>query len=517
MTTSEQTISPFLGLADIVHDLSRAMPDEVRFQRLLKVYRDHFPCDAIAILEREEGHLVPRATQGLSPDTMGRRFVIHNHPRLAQILESKKPVRFTPTSELPDPYDGLIENCDGHLYVHDCMGATLYIENSPWGVVTLDALNPKAFDEIDPAIFEAFLAVTAASVHAAGRIHQLESQLDRRQRITLSQSGGNAATEWIGKSRQMEQIRREAETVAGSDLTVLILGETGAGKELVANHLHHHSARAAEPMVYVNCAALPEALAESELFGHVKGAFSGATDNRAGKFELAHDGTLFLDEVGELPLTVQSKLLRTLQNGEIQRIGSDRQHRVNVRLIAATNRDLKKEGAEGRVRADLYHRLSVYPLWIPPLRERPDDILPLAGYFLERDHRKLGIRRVRLSANAKSWLMQYSWPGNVRELEHMLSRAMVRAITDGQPADKLVELTVAHFSVGAVADNNELVEIDDITLNLDITLADALEDFKRRIIMTRLDFCKGNKAAAARSLGIDRGNFIRQLKRIGMD
>ena len=505
------------GLAEIVEDLSRSMPNEERFGRLLDVYRRNFPCDAIAILELEEGHLIPRAIQGMSPDTMGRRFVIRNHPRLAQILDSRKPVRFPADSELPDPYDGLIENSDGHLYVHDCLGAPLYIENSPWGVVTMDALNPEAFDRIDPVFFEAFLAVTAASVHAASRIDRLESQLARHQRITLSQSVPGVAAEWIGESEVMERLRNEAETVAASDLTVLILGETGVGKELVANHIHHHSARAGEPMVYVNCAALPESLAESELFGHMKGAFSGATENRAGKFELAHEGTLFLDEIGELPLTVQSKLLRALQNGEIQRVGSDKHHKVDVRLIAATNRDLKKEVAEGRFRADLYHRLSVYPLAIPPLRERPEDILPLAGFFLERDHRKMGIRGVRLSGKAKSWLTQYSWPGNVRELEHTLSRGIIRAISGGQNTSKVVELDTTHFAVESLLPTTASEAPEQAPLSIEVSLRDAVDDYKRQVICGRLEHFKGNKAAAARSLGVDRGNFVRLLKRLDIE
>src|SRR5690606_36164834 len=159
-----------------------------------------------------------------------------------------------------------------------------------------------------------------------------------------------------------------------------------------------------EPMIHLNCAALPESLAESELFGHVRGAFSGATDDRIGKFELAHQGTLFLDEVGELPLAVQAKLLRALQSGEVQRLGCDRTHRVDVRLVAATNRDLKQEVLAGRFRIDLYHRLSVYPLLVPPLRERGDDVLLLAGCFLERSQRQLGLRGVRLSHAARKWL-----------------------------------------------------------------------------------------------------------------
>lgn len=507
----------FLDMAEIVADLSQSMPRETRYQRLLSTIRKNFPCDAVALLEREGSLLIPRAIQGLSPDTMGRRFVIQNHPRLAQILDSRKPVRFPANSELPDPYDGLIENSKDHLYVHDCMGATLYIDDLPWGVVTLDALNQGSFEKFDMDIFAAFLGVASATVRAASWIERLEKQLERRQKIAASQSTRSAPTEIIGESKEMDRLINEAKTVASSDLTVLILGETGVGKELVANYIHHHSSRASEPMIYVNCAALPESLAESELFGHIKGAFSGATDNRMGKFELANEGTLFLDEVGELPLAVQSKLLRALQNGEIQRIGSDKHLNVDVRLIAATNRDLKKEVAEGRFRPDLYHRLSVYPLVIPPLRERTDDILPLAGYFLERDHRRLGVRGVRLSNVAKRWLTKSTWPGNIRELEHTLSRAVIRALSEGQNANKIIEIDVSHLSLESLPLKSTGASKNQQESFLDIPINEAVDDYKRQIINDRLEKYKGNKAATARSLGIDRGNFVRQLKRLKIE
>lgn len=193
------------------------------------------------------------------------------------------------------------------------------------------------------------------------------------------------------------KLLHELDIVADSDLPVLLLGETGVGKELLARRIQRHSTRAQAPMIHVNCAALPESLAESELFGHVKGAFSGAVRDRAGRFEAAHGGILFLDEVGELPLVVQAKLLRALQNGEIQRLGSDTPRQVDVRIIAATNlKDLAAQVRNGQFRADLYHRLSVYPVPIPPLRERGDDILLLAGYFLELNRtQKLGFRSLR--------------------------------------------------------------------------------------------------------------------------
>ena len=510
------TQSAFLDMAKIVADLSRSMPQEIRYQRLLEAIRRSFPCDAIALLELEGDMLVPRAVEGLSPDTMGRRFVVRRHPRLASILDSSEPVRFPSDSHLPDPYDGLVEDAGEKLYIHDCMGATLLVEDIPWGVVTLDSLDPRAFDRIDLEIFEAFVGVAAATVRAAGWINRLEEQLERRQKIARSQSTHSGPGEIIAKSEEMRQVLKEAKTVASSDLPVLISGETGVGKELIVNYIHLHSLRAGQPMVHVNCAALPETLAETELFGHIKGAFSGATENRAGKFELAHEGTLFLDEVGELPLAVQSKLLRALQNGEIQRVGSDGHHKVDVRLITATNRDLKKEVVKGNFRPDLYHRLSVYPLVVPPLRERPDDILPLAGHFLERDHRRLGIRSVRLSNMAKRLLSKSPWLGNTRELEHTLSRAMIRALSEGQNPDQVIELDIEHLGLGANAVPESTSQKPSAT-DIDMPLKEAVDDYKRRLIEARLTHYKGNKAATARSLGIDRGNFVRQLKRLDVE
>lgn len=505
-----------MDMAAIVADLSQSLPREVRYQRLLDAFGRNFPCDAVALLELEGNALVPRAIQGLTPDAMGRRFVIENHPRLARLLDSRKPVRFAADSDLPDPYDGLIERIDGHLYIHDCMGAALFVDDRPWGVVTLDALDPSTFDNLDMQVFEAFLGVAAATVRAASWIYQLEEKLERRKALELRQAAP-ARGEIIAESPQMTRLLAECKTVAASELTVLIQGETGVGKELVANLIHHHSARATEPMVHINCAALPVALAESELFGHVKGAFTGASENRIGKFELANEGVLFLDEVGELPLELQSKLLRALQNGEIQRIGSEHQHRVDVRLIAATNRDLKVEVSEGRFRADLYHRLSVYPLVVPPLRERADDILPLAGYFLERDHRRLGVRGVRMTAAAKRWLRNYTWPGNIRELDHALSRAMIRALSSGQDARHIIELDMQHLEHDVIAGAEREATQVPVSVCAEKSLRRAVDDYKRELISQRLQEHAGNRAATARSLGVDRGNFVRQMQRLGLD
>ncbi len=230
----------------------------------------------------------------------------------------------------------------------------------------------------------------------------------------------------IGSSRIMEHLRREIEIVAASDFTVMVLGETGVGKELVVRAIHAASARSDGPMLYLNCAALPETLAETELFGHIKGAFTGASRDRAGKFELSDKGTLFLDEIGELPPSIQAKLLRAIQEGEIQRVGSEKTIYVDVRLLVATNRHLEEEVKAGRFRADLYHRLNVYPIKVPALREHKEDIPLLTGYFCERTQRRLGLGPVRISTNAVDILSRYSWPGNVRELQNVIRRMIVQ-------------------------------------------------------------------------------------------
>jgi len=512
MTTARN----FSRLAGIVTDLTRSMTSDARYQRLLGAFAESFHCDAIALLELDGGVLVPRAVRGFSPDTLGRRFVVTEHPRLAQVLHSRAPVRFPADSALPDPYDGLVDGPDGHLYVHDCMGVALRIEDKTWGVLTLDTLQPGRFDAIDGDVFDAFAAVAAASVQAADWIQRLEQQLERHHRVNLSTVRGGEADELIGESPAILQLQREARTVARSDLPVLILGETGVGKELVARMIHRCSNRAQEPMVQINCAALPESLAESELFGHVRGAFSGATDDRIGKFELAHEGTLFLDEVGELPLSVQAKLLRALQSGEIQRLGCDRGRRVDVRVVAATNRDLKQEVLAGRFRIDLYHRLSVYPLCVPPLRERSGDVMLLAGYFLERARRRLGVRNARLGAAARRWLQRYSWPGNVRELEHALTRGIVRALSDGHGRGLVIELTPKHLG----AEEFPRLELDGAESSVpapppaSLSMQEAIDDFRRELIEQRLAAYGGNYAAAARSLGMDRSNLHRLARKL---
>lgn len=506
-------------LLRVIADLTQDQPPAQRFRGLLEAVRQTLPCNAAALLQLRDTELIPLAVDGLSTDTLGRHFAVDSHPRLARILLSHEPVRFPSDSPLPDPYDGLLSEVTGDLHVHDCLGVSLCLNHSPWGVLTLDARDPDAFDQVEPETLRFIARLAEAVIHVAELTSQLESRAEHHQLMTQALVSEHGPQELIGRSKAMQQLEQEIEMVAQSDLAVLITGETGVGKELVARRLHAHSTRAQAPLIYVNCAALPENLVESELFGHTKGAFSGAVQSRVGKFELAQGGTLFLDEIGELPLTVQPKLLRALQSGEIQRVGSDSHLQADVRIIAATNRDLHKEVAEGRFRADLYHRLSVYPIEVPSLRSRQKDALLLAGHFLEQNRRRIGLRGLRLDPSARDALLAYHWPGNVRELEHLISRAVLKVQAGQDGSRRVLSITADVLDLGAPR-APAAIQLPSATpvavAEQGVTLRQATDQFQTELIRDALERYDNNQAKAARALGMDRGNFSRLRKRLGI-
>ena len=493
---------------------------ENHFHAMLAAVRKLLPCDAAVLLKLDDASLVPIALDGLSDEALGRRFAVEAHPRLARLMASPQGLRFEADCGLPDPYDGLVAGQRELLAVHDCMGARLSYLGRVWGLVTFDALNPHAFDAVTESHKLALVSMIETSIAASESMKALEARASREQVLARELRIGHRSRELPSKSAAMQLLVRDIDTVAPSELTVLILGETGVGKELVAQRLHAGSGRRDAALVQINCAALPETLADSELFGHRRGAFTGAVQDRVGKFELADGGTLFLDEVGELPLSVQAKLLRVLQSGELQRPGSDRLLHVNVRVLAATNRDLRREVAEGRFRADLYHRLSVFPVHVPPLRERERDVLALAGGFLEENQHRLGARNLRLSPAAGAALLAHDWPGNVRELEHLVSRAALRALQGAGRAARWVAIEPVHLGLNVAvpeAAQEGLAAGVTVQSKAGVNLRDATAAFQREWIVATLARYQGSMPQAAIAAGMDRSNFHRLARRLGVE
>ena len=310
----------------------------------------------------------------------------------------------------------------------------------------------------------------------------------------------------VGRSRVMEEIIQRAERVAETKSTVLITGETGTGKELVARAIHNRSAQRDMPLIKVNCAAIPESLLESELFGHVRGAFTGAATTKKGKFALADGGTIFLDEIGTMSPALQSKLLRVLQEREFEPLGSERTEKIDVRVIAATNRDLRQMVAEGKFQEDLFYRLNVIPIELPPLRERRDDIPLLVQHFLEK-FRSGGAAVVTVSQEAMRQLMSYNWPGNVRQLENATERAVAFGGSRGQIEAADLPPEVAGAQANGV---NASFALPDEGVDLD-ALVTTIE---RELIQRSLERTGGNKGQAAKLLNLKRTTLVEKLKRL---
>lgn len=311
----------------------------------------------------------------------------------------------------------------------------------------------------------------------------------------------------VGSSPAWIEIFKNIGRVAKTDVGVLILGESGTGKEMVARAIHENSGRSRKPFIIVNCAALPADLLESELFGHERGSFTSAVAQKIGKFEAAHGGSIFLDEIGELPLALQPKLLRVLQEQTIERVGSTTLIQVDVRIVAATNRVLDREVESGNFRADLFYRLNAYTLRLPPLRERPADIIPLATYFLDQYARRNGTPLQGLTESAGVLLQSYGFPGNVRELEHLMDRAAIqaggRAITEDELAKHLAQ------------DDGVSAKLTFETL-LQLPFHDAIGKLERALLVNALAQADGNKSEAARRLAINRRLIYEKLQQYGM-
>ncbi|MHC4779039.1 MAG: sigma 54-interacting transcriptional regulator [Planctomycetota bacterium] len=386
--------------------------------------------------------------------------------------------------------------------VRSVMCAPLLAREQVLGALYIDKTRPHdGFGDEDlkfltTVAHQAAAALENARIITTARAENLELRKILRGRMKI-----------IGPSPQMQEVLEACEKVARTDSTVLLMGETGTGKELIARHLHDRSLREEGPFVAVNCAAVPETLLESELFGHERGAFTGAHKRKRGKFELADGGTLFLDEIGEIPLSLQSKLLRALEERRYERLGGTETVSVDVRIIAASNRDLPHMARNGTFREDLYYRLAVVPITVPPLRQRPDDVEALATHFLEEFNPTIGKSVMGFSARAMDALKAHEWPGNVRELRNLVERVVV--LTDKEVAG--VDSLPSQVVEGEVK-----VQIRE-QVDAELSLPETVREVERLCIERALKKAGGKKIEAARLLGISRPTLDKKMKAFGLD
>ncbi|MBU9867237.1 sigma-54-dependent transcriptional regulator [Rahnella aceris] len=386
----------------------------------------------------------------------------------------------------------------------DCLPA---VAMTGWGSVDIivSAMRAGAADFIQkPWDNERLLSIVQQQIalSQARRSGNCLREENKLLKMALEDDMGN---EWVVRSQAMKQLINVVETVAGTDTSILILGENGTGKSLLARYIHQLSSRREHSIVEVNMGCINEQLFESEMFGHVKGAFTDARENRIGRFELADKGTLFLDEIGNLPLSQQVKLLRVLEERQFERVGSSRTQTTQCRIIAATNTDLEKAVTEGRFRQDLLYRLNVIQIPLPPLRERQEDIEPLAERFLQRFARKYSKPKPVLSAMARQGLHEYSWPGNIRELSHLLERGVLLCRNNTiDLADLCLPLPVKGQNSGHEPQQKPVTQLETGTL----------AEVEETVLLQRLRHYDGNAVKAAESLGLSRSAFYRRLDKL---
>lgn len=453
---------------------------------ILDVMTEHLSLKhaTITLLNRKTGEIQIDASHGLTPQQSQRGRYKLGEGVTGQVIESGETIIIDKISESP-----LFLNRTQRVTPEDSSYVCVPIKTGKTVIGALSADRPydKERDlRSDSEIIEIVASLLAQSVRlrrsAQERGEKLESE---NERLRAELKDRFRPSNIVGNSHEMQIVFDQIAQVSKSQASVLVEGETGTGKELVAAAIHYNSDRSDKPFIKAHCAALPENLIESELFGHVKGAFTGATTDRKGRFEMADGGTLFLDEIGEIPPTIQIKLLRVLQEREFERVGSAETVKVNVRVIAATNKDLRQMATEGTFREDLFYRLHVFPIFVPPLRKRKSDVLQLADYFLEKYSKLSGKTVRRLSSAVIDMLYSYHWPGNVRELENTIERAVVVAESDAIHPHHLPPTLQTAEHMGAPPTGS---------------LKDMVEAYERDIIVDALKTSRGNMAAAARSL-----------------
>jgi Nif-specific regulatory protein len=438
----------------------------------------------LTLLNRKTGDILIEAAHGLSPQQARRGRYKLGEGVTGQVILTGEPAVIPRKSESPLLLDKTRRGKDADT---SFICVPIKVGQEVVGALSVDqTFAPDANLQEDARLLSIIASLIAQAVKLR-RIAQEERDrlAEENERLKQELRERFRPSNIVGNSHEMQQVYDQIAQVSKSNATVLILGETGTGKELVAHAIHYNSDRADKPFVKAHCAALPENLIESELFGHVKGAFTGAIADRKGRFEMAHGGTLFLDEIGDVPPAIQIKLLRVLQEREFERVGDTRTLKVNVRMLAATNRNLQEMVAQGKFREDLYYRLNVFPIYVPALRTRKTDVVLLADFFLEKYAKEQGKRVRRLSSAVIDMLMSYHWPGNVRELENCLERAVLVAEGDViHPYHLPPTLQTAEASGTAVTGS----------------LKERVDAFERDLIVDALKSTRGNMAAAARNL-----------------
>jgi Nif-specific regulatory protein len=502
-TTESGSLSSLLEVSQVV---SGTLNLKSAMQKVLEILaRRHGAIRGIVTLLQEGGGLLVEASHGLeasgSPvpvkDQIGEGIA-------ARVVETGRPIVVPRVSSEPLMPDR--ESRRSGLSQRDLsfVCAPIIVNRKAIGALAIDlAYRPDR----DYEATSKFLGVVASMLAQSCKIHRLIEE-DRRRLRDRSMHPRQELREQhefsniIGTSGPVRQMSEDVAKVAGTNTTVLIRGESGTGKELIAHAIHYNSQRAQKPFIKVSCAALPDTLIESELFGHEKGAFTGADARKKGRFELAEGGTLFLDEIGEVSPGTQVKLLRVLQEREFERIGGTETIKANVRLLAATNRDLEKAMAAGTFREDLYYRLNVFAIFVPPLRERKADVLLLANHFLEKLASDQGKVIKRISTLAVDALASYHWPGNVRELENVLERAVL--VCDG-------EVIHAHHLPPTL----QTAEASDTITR--VSLSDALDAYEKDLIQDVLKTTRGNRTKAARLLDTTDRVVNYKVKKLGID
>jgi len=479
-----------LDLRDVVTPVIEQLAEHMDFKH-----------GTLTLLNRKTGDILTEVAHGLSPQQVSRGRYRLGEGITGQVVLTGKPAIIPVKSEEPQ----FLNKTDrGKLDDTAFICVPIKVGSEVVGALSID--RPQAAPKIledDTRLMTIAASIIAQAVKLRRAAQEEQERLEREnERLRAELRDMFRPSNIIGNSHEMQEVYDQIAQVAKSPATILIQGETGTGKELVAHAIHYNSDRADKPFVKAHCAALPEGVIESELFGHVKGAFTGATSDRKGRFELAHGGTLFLDEIGDISSAIQIKLLRVLQEREFERVGDTRTIKINARVIAATNRDLPKLVEEGTFREDLYYRLNVFPIYVPSLAKRRSDIVLLADHFLQKYASDNGKKVRRLSSAVIDMLMSYHWPGNVRELENCLERAVIVAEGDViHPHHLPPTLQTAEYT----------------STDRGRTLAERVDAYESDLIRDALKSARGNMAAASRSMGTTQRITGYKVQKYGID